>query len=104
MEYTRKDFVRTGALKRYLNDNQETIYSLSQKTAVSPKTLDNWVRRGSCPKQFLNQLGIKQRTIEPKEEKQITGGSFYACYVGKENQSAFLSFCKALKINAKFVI
>lgn len=100
---SQKNFVSSEALKKYRNENQMNNFTLAQKLGEDVKNVQNWISRKRVPKSVLQRLGIKARNVAPPHQHP-KGGTLYACYVGANDQPAFLAFCSALKINAKDVL
>lgn len=107
-KYKKNDYITTGALKRYKEENNLTAEKLAEIAGETKANINSWIWNGRAPKPVLDKLGIKARnrvvTTKANNENHPVGGSFYACYVGKDHVDAFTSFCKALGISAKYVV
>jgi len=102
-----KNWVKTGALKRYMKENGIKGVEIARQLGVPAKSITNWNSRGSVPREVLEHLGIKARNREtnaPKVVKKPKGGDLMIAYVDGDKRKPFEAFCASMGINVKNVL
>lgn len=106
--FGKENFVTSGALKRYRDDNNLTNAELTAQLGLAGKywnTVATWCSKGRVPVEALRKLGLSQRRRGGKRSTAVpAGGSLYVCYVGAADVKRFKEINAALGIEVKSVL